>query len=78
MMKRYMDLILAILEYIECDGNGRLLCPPEVKGYTPQQVEYHVELCAQAGFIKVSDKKRDLIRSLTWQGHEELERLKSS
>ena len=54
-MRRYRDLIQTILEYAECQGNGRPLPPPEVKDYSPAQVEYHVDLCLQAGFVKTSE-----------------------
>ena len=70
-MKRYMNLIRSILEYVECQEPDRLITHPEVNGYTPQQVKYHVGLCEEAGFIACSDGS-GLIQRLTWHGHEEL------
>ena len=72
-MKRYMALICAILEYIECHGNSEFVSPPEVNGYTPEQVAYHIELCEQAGYIEA---RQGYPRSLTWNGHNALAEMK--
>ena len=74
-MKRYMKLIRTVLEYVECHGNSEFLAPPEVDGYTPEQVLYHVELCAQAGYIEAQSGQHP--RALTWQGHEALDKMRS-
>ena len=67
-MKRYMQLIRAIMEYAETHGNGAGLAPPEVKGYTPDQVANHVILCEEAGYLEISPGP--LIDRITWAGHE--------
>ena len=72
-MKRYMDLIRKILEHMECHVQpGHLMPEPEIAGYTPGQVQYHIELCIQAGYARVTVPGSDLIE-LTWQGHEALD-----
>ncbi len=71
-----MDLVLKLLEHLECHGTGREMAPPEIEGYTPGQVEYHVYLCRDAGFVQCNPvAPRNMVR-LTWAGHEELERLR--
>lgn len=84
-MRRYMDLILRILQYVETNGNGEMLPAPEMDGYTPAQVHYHIDLCMQAGFVDArvisgaeEPSKRYCIGSLTWHGHEALVRLRGS
>ena len=80
-MKRYLDLILKLLEFTEEQANGDVH-PPEVPGYSLRQVHYHVGLCKEAGYMKVRElsggKKfpRYRIISLTWQGHEAMEELR--
>ena len=74
-MKRYQALIKTILAYVECQGSGESLAPPEVSGYTPSQVAYHVELCKQAGYM--GGGKAD-IRLLTWEGHNALDALRET
>ena len=83
-MKREWTLIKAILAHAECIGNGEWLHPPEINGYTPTQVMYHVNLCGQAEFLEVkpipafADPARVMMKSLTWKGHTELERLRGN
>ena len=76
-MKRYMQLIRAILEYVTVKSNGNDLALPEINGYTPDQVSYHVKLCEEAGFLDIvidaSTKQATGIVRITWQGHEFLD-----
>ncbi|MYB48786.1 MAG: DUF2513 domain-containing protein [Dehalococcoidia bacterium] len=72
-MKRYMQLIRAILQYVECHGNGQSMCQPEIDGYTPAQVSYHIELCKQAGYIWADGP---FPQTLTWAGHNALDDLR--
>ena len=73
-----MKLLAKILRYVENNGNGAALDPPEVSGYTPIQVSYHVSLCSEAGFLNIttvfSDPPQHTIRHLTWKGHEFLDK----
>ena len=81
-MKREMALIETILARAE--GNGEWLNPPEISDYTPAQVMYHVNLCGQAEFLEVRSRAsfgnpaRVMMKSLTWKGHTELERLRGN
>ena len=78
-MQRHMKLILKLLEYATDQANGEIR-PPEFNGYSHEQVQYHVELCSQAGYMqvrKLSGKRRNYrVVSVTWQGHEALEKLR--
>lgn len=77
-MKRYMCLILEILRFAERQsGEEPMIPPPEIEGYTPRQVHYHVGLCGEAGYLHVRESSTGgefFIQSLTWQGHEVLDR----
>ena len=76
-MKRYQDLICKLLAWAEQKPDLTPELPPEIEGYTPEQVRYHVELCSEAGYLHIhtsKDGKKHAIRSLTWQGHEVLEK----
>lgn len=86
-MKRDMELILRILEYLESQSKAELTRPPEFPNVTTHEVCYHARLCRQAGFI--SDYTETMsgdgpprilvcqLGPLTWQGHELLESLRN-
>lgn len=74
-MKRYMTLIRAVLEYVECHGDSEFLSPPEVDGYTPAQVDYHIQLCEQAGYLETQSGYPS---ALTWEGHNALDKTRSA
>lgn len=80
-MERDMKLIKRILKYVECNAknDGRVLDVPEIPDYGTEQVEYHIDLCDQAGFLKVQ-RTADISYpvALTWQGHEMLNELKGN
>ena len=77
-MKRYMDLIRRLLEHMECHNRpGRPMAEPEVDGYTPEQVRYHIVLCIQAGYAQRLSSRTNEVE-LTWQGHEALEAFRSA
>ena len=50
-MKRDMDLIRRILEYLEGQETPGLFTPPEFPNVSTHQVCYHAKLCRQAGYI---------------------------
>ncbi len=82
-MRREYKLIRAILEYVECHGNGSWINAPELNGYSNTQIMYHIKLCMQAGFLEAMedsgigyDGEIYRVKSLTWSGHNELERLR--
>ena len=77
-MERNMKLIRRILEYVKCHGSAhRPTDPTDIIGYTTEEIDYHVRLCVQAGFVEPEPNASHFIRSLTWQGHEALERLQN-
>ena len=70
-MKRDMDLIRAILLAVEDEPSSH--APEiEIQGYTQEQVGYHAELLKEAGFVELYNDS-DMIRRLTWSGHEFLD-----
>ena len=81
-MKRCMEIIRKILEYAEAQ-ESLWFDPPHVEGVEPERVHYHVGLCGQAGLLDIDDNSvhnvaypRYRIEGLTWQGHEELKRMR--
>ena len=82
-MRRRMDLIRILLEYVEQKETESFQAPPIFEGFTCQEVYYHVTLCGEAGYLttrKISSLgeacERSSIGRLTWEGHEALERLR--
>ena len=78
-MKRDMKLIAQLLIHLENLCEGDWIMPPAIPGYTDRQIQYHVELCHQAGFLEAQVMtgaeeaySRYAIRNLTWSGHEHL------
>ncbi len=63
-MKRDMRLIKSLLEHAEEHGNGEEIPLPTLTSWDTKAIEYHWELCQEAGFINGSH--------LTWEGHERL------
>ena len=84
-MKRYMDLIGQILRHVEREHNGQSLEIRKLDGFTCRQIQYHVELCVEAGYLQGQPLNRDKcqdehglyviwqIHRLTWAGHEFLD-----
>ena len=79
-MKRKMTLIHKILEWTESHADGDPKTPPEIQGYQDTEVNYHIGLCLQAGYLEAdyqnSDQTSDQtykIINLTWDGHEVLD-----
>ena len=73
-MKRCMNLVRLLLKTAEKQDEYRLgMEPPVIEGYTERQIEYHILLCAEAGYVRVN-AGGDIVR-LTWTGHEALEHL---
>ena len=77
-MKRDMKLIKTILKYVEAEHvrDQQFIELPELPCYTPDQVHYHAELCAEADYIVVTGSDVLYLQKLTWAGHEELARLR--
>ena len=79
-MKRYQELIRKLLEWSEQQTTRTPQSPPEISGYTPDQVQYHVGLCGEAGYLRVQEMAEGqyVIRCLTWEGHEALAKMHTS
>ena len=73
-MKRYMELIQKLLEWAEQKQTVTPQMPPEIEGFTLEQVRYHVRLCGEAGYLDIQNQH--LICCLTWAGHEALAQLR--
>ena len=75
-MKLENDVVREILLAIEInDEDPRGWVELSIPGRTPQQVAYHVQLLAEAGFIEAQDLSSSNIydwraKRLTFQGHE--------
>lgn len=82
-MRMYLDLIHKILKYAESNADGENRCVPEFDVFCPEDVDYHVLLCEQAGFltakmdgtIKGTRKPSRSIIHLTWKGQMEVRKL---
>lgn len=78
-MKRDKKLIRKILEYVrDNDETTTTLHPSDFEDYSKPTIEYHVDLCEQAGFLKGPEDfhggnvfTRPL--TLTWEGHNAIE-----
>ena len=83
-MRRFKDLVQAILSYVERYSGPPPIEVPEIPSFDQLQVHYHVGLCSEAGFLHVKEipnpngcwKQYEII-NLTWQGHEALDKLKN-
>ncbi|MDE0170740.1 MAG: DUF2513 domain-containing protein [bacterium] len=81
-MKRDFKLIYRILCHVERHTNGPIQVP-DIEGYAPEVVHYHVGLCDEAGYlvagsVGIYEGKRMFngIERITWDGHEALDRLR--
>jgi DNA-binding MarR family transcriptional regulator len=72
-----MDLIRQILLEIEQQGSYVNWFDVDVEAYSPEQMDYHLELLMEAGLIAARAFERELRRlypvRLTWEGHEFLD-----
>ena len=75
-MKRKMILIQKILEWTESHADDEPKMPPEIQGYQDAEINYHIGLCLQAGYLEADCQTSDQtyrIINLTWDGHEVLD-----
>lgn len=84
-MKRYLYLIRYILEYAEGKESGAFSHAPECSKHSWEELHYHIGLCGEAGFLRVKKVSaadeahpRYEVGSLTWEGHEALDRLRAT
>ena len=77
-MKRRHELILKILEWLESRSSpweehpSELADPVTGEPVAKDVLQYHVDLCGQAGLIRVKSGGSAPQLQLTWAGHEEL------
>ena len=64
-------LLIQILRHAEEHADGRRPIPePRFEEYNIQYVRHHIDLCHQAGYLKIHRSgKRLKILELTWGGH---------
>ena len=79
-MPRDMGLIWKILEYASKNDINVLgdMDFPKFEKYEDTQVEHHVKLCEEAGFIETNRNRQNQciitgIKRVTWNGYEALE-----
>ena len=84
-MKRDMSIIRQILQYAEEHCNGEFIEAPTLPGSDWKIVHYHIGLCGEAGYMAVQKvsgaeevHQRYAIGSLTWIGHDALDRLRGN
>ena len=81
-MKRHNDLIAKILRNVEETADwGKTRCIPQVNGYSEMEVQYHLVLCQEAGYLILNEVPKGTNHfptyaalRLTWEGHNALER----
>ena len=76
-MGRKLDLIFAILEWLEEQPTTWAAIPKEMAGYSEDVVAYHVTLLKEGGLINADSLDTSGYTRLTWQGHEKLEELRA-
>jgi hypothetical protein len=80
-MQRDIDLVRLILLDLEARGSYADWLDIDIEAYSPEQMDYHLELLVEAGFLRVSSTGRELARGhpvrLTWEGHEFLDAVRS-
>jgi hypothetical protein len=77
-VKRDMNLIRKLMLDIESKTPEELHNPIEIEGYTRQEVEGHLDLLVDAGFIVVGHVSSPWVetpypKDLSWKGHEFLD-----
>ena len=79
-MRRDKKLIRKLLIHVQENANARDPIPlPEFSDFDPDVVAYHTQLCVEAGFLNVKEPETmdDVLEivSLTWNGHDYLDKL---
>ncbi len=77
-MKRDMNLVKKILEFVEHRGSGRFKGSIPIEGYERDAIIYHLQLLAHAGFVQLG---QDTLTNmgpllLTWKGCDYLDELR--
>ena len=76
-MQRDIDLIRQILLELEAQSAYTNWMDIDIEAYSPEQMDYHLELLIEAGLLNVRTSERGHSRwlpvRLTWEGHEFLD-----
>ena len=76
-MKRDLNLMRQILLDLEKKGSYTNWLDVDIEQYSPEQMDYHLELLMEAGLIRTRSADRELPRwypvRLTWEAHEFLD-----
>ena len=84
-MKRDMDLVYRILDYIERHHKGEAAIPfdPLIEDQSVSVMRYHVTLCVDAGYItggvarhNPNSDQLSIHGHLTWKGHDALDEMR--
>jgi len=81
-MKRRQEVILKILKWFQntdspwTDVPDTLADPCNGQLLDAAVIQYHIDLCEQAGFIRVKPGETPQVQ-LTWAGHEEIDARKN-
>ena len=87
-MKRDLDLVRKILEYVEREQEDEPVNLPELEGHTETEVYQHVTMCQERGYLKLAHRqpvdnrpwpgnRHTGIAQLTWEGHNALDEMRS-
>lgn len=78
-----MKLIGAVLAHVETEQDNGGVTVPELPGYSPREIDHHVELCVEAGYLHASGSRAtpgrvrySTLLRLTWTGHNALDELR--
>lgn len=79
---RDMDLVRAILLKVEAHDKPQEQRPIEIEGYTQEEVSYHLMIMKEAGLVDAVVRRgyrpfQWLVRDLTWEGHEFLDKARN-
>ena len=77
-MKRDWELVRLILLEIEKLPPNGILFPQHIKGFPPEVVSYHFKILKEAGLIVADCDYLCVAKSLTWEGHEFLDRIREN
>ena len=75
-MERRLEIIVAILRWLASQPEPAAEIPrtlaacPDV---SPSIIRYHIELCEEAGYIRILSNMKNWHR-LTWAGHNEIDK----
>ncbi|MEL7267790.1 MAG: DUF2513 domain-containing protein, partial [Planctomycetota bacterium] len=69
-MKRNFTLARKVLEFVEERGSRRYKGPVPIEGYERDEVIYHLELLADAGYVNLGPETltHKGVLVLTWKG----------